>query len=33
MYLVLQDAAQAMMDKVGLDGFVVDGKNLLFEYR
>ncbi|XP_057545373.1 SUPPRESSOR OF ABI3-5 isoform X2 [Amaranthus tricolor] len=26
------DAAQAMMDKVGLDGFVVDGKNLLFEY-
>ncbi|KNA09587.1 hypothetical protein SOVF_152290 isoform B [Spinacia oleracea] len=26
------DAAQAMMDKVGLEGLVVDGRKLLFEY-
>ncbi|KAL2930822.1 SUPPRESSOR OF ABI3-5 [Bienertia sinuspersici] len=26
------DAAQAMMDKIGLEGLVVDGRKLLFEY-
>lgn len=28
-----QDAAQVMMAKVGLEGLVVDGRKLLFEYR
>jgi len=31
--VVKQGAARAMMDKLGDDGFVVDGRKLLFEYR
>lgn len=28
-----QGAARAMMDKIGDDGLVVDGRKLFFEYR
>lgn len=28
-----QGAARAMMDKLGDDGLVVDGRKLFFEYR
>lgn len=31
--IVKQAAAQAMMDKLGDDGLVVDGRKLFFEYR
>lgn len=31
--LVKQDSAQAMMDKLGHEGLLVDGRKLFFEYR
>lgn len=36
MYIVIlleQGAARAMMDKIGDEGLVVDGRKLFFEYR
>lgn len=32
-YLLQQGAARAMMDRLGDDGLVVDGRKLFFEYR